>query len=658
MTDLSPLDPAACPLLFKHGGADAAGLLARFNAAAAEVRALQADKALGPWLASPKAADLLAPLGRVRERITAARYVVGCIGLTQAGKSTTINNVLGEEVCKPGSGDATSSQPSRVTFAPTRSLAVEYLSPQLVADRREALCKAINLPSPPDDRDLLPMLDRPDEFRPTDGPEPARLKEDLAYLKEFLAARARHANLLAAPGKVVEGLPYDQRYKYTTHTPGAASSENLLVREARFRTDNRKLPDDLELCDLPGLDSKRTIDDVVTWEYLPGLHGTFLFVNVGMNLLSQATLTTLGRIQKQFEGRMAGRAWLIFNKMDSLTGDHFRAGQDNVFATLARLLEKTGIPESQVCFCSKRIWDKAAASGGAVEPAFAAAMMSQTADAPVPETCPPGLRGAWTDLLADGGVGRIRALMFKDVAEALAGQIRQDVAARLGQFEQQFAARVKAERDRLSMDDGDLQAAMTCLNVVLQLRATLATRPADFPILVQEGERLRRALADLFDTGSTAEVLTHLPPAELPGQFRTHARVLDQRLRAEVAGDVLDRVYQVVGQKLEGLPPVPVGPGRRPCHETWAAAGLADRADDGWRAALPGFGSDDLVRWLKDAGADGIDGAVYVDLMRDKIDLAVRGTVHAVRSRLRSRLGEIAGELALITGGPDDDAAA
>ena len=96
--------------------------------------------------------------------------------------------------------------------------------------------------------------------------------------------------------------------------------------------------------------------------------------------------------------------------------------------------------------------------------------MSQTADDPVPATCPPGLRQAWLELLKDGGISNVRRLMFRDVAETLAAEIRQDVDRLLDDFSAGLAARVAAEKKRLSMGSSELQAAVTCYNVVLQLR--------------------------------------------------------------------------------------------------------------------------------------------------------------------------------------------
>src|SRR4051812_24927541 len=104
LPDLGQLAPTDCPLLTKYGGPEAGRLLGRYSDALAEVKKIEADRQLAPLLTAGRFNEALEPLVKARGLMTQHRYVVGCIGITQAGKSTTINNVLDEEVCKPGSG--------------------------------------------------------------------------------------------------------------------------------------------------------------------------------------------------------------------------------------------------------------------------------------------------------------------------------------------------------------------------------------------------------------------------------------------------------------------------------------------------------------------------------------------------------------------------
>lgn len=644
-----PVDRSDCPLLARYGGADVDALFARYEAAAAEYHAVAADRQLAAAAAAGRFDDARRLLARARELMTRRRCAVGCVGVSQAGKSTTINNVLGEELCKPGSGDACSSQPSRIVRADRRGLDVEFLTRARLDERLQTLCGALGLGTVPPDAELERLLARPD-FRPADGPEPPRFREDVAYLRQLLAAARSHPDRLADPPRVLADLPFADRYRYTTHTaPGGLGSEALLIREARFRVDTPALPPDLELCDLPGLDSRRTADDAVTWEYLRHLDGTFLFVNVGGNLLSESMLRVFDHLGRAF-GALGGRAWVIFNKMDALTRDHFRqGGQDNVFVTIRTVLDRVGVDPAHAVFACKKVFD--AAAGGA-PPAVAASILGQPADAPVPATCPPELRPAWDDLLHDGGVARLKRLMLREVAETLAGQIRAEAGRALDEFSAALAARAAAERKRLKMDRAALQAAVICHSTVLGLRAALAARPHDFPVLFQEGEVLRGALARLFEPAAATELLPHLSAGELVRQFRTHARLLTDTLDAELSGDLIGRVYQAVGDRLAALPEVQAGPAQQSCQEAWRRYAREDRDDPGWRrAGLPGFASDDLAGWLADPTGDGTGPGAYVPLMREKIDAVVRRAVHLLRTRLRSRLGELAGELELLTGG-------
>ncbi len=654
MPDLpAALTPVECPLLAKYGGADAAGLIARFNAATARVREVAADPKLGQLFNTGKLDAELEMLRRVRERLARARYVVGCIGITQAGKSSTINSIVGQEVCKQGAMSATSSQPSRIARAAAERLDIVYLNQDEFASRRQELSAAIGLPSPPPDAEFLQLLAQPEKLATKDdkGKPRARLKDDVAYLKAFLESYGRHASMVQTTAKVITGLPFEQRYEFTTHTKGQGD-ETLLIKEARFFVKNEQMPDELELCDLPGLGSNRTVDDVVTQSYLGRLDGVFLFASLGENPLKEEMLKTLDALADEFRDRMTGRAWVIFTKMDTLSEEVYRdAKQGNVFGTIQQFLDRVAMPQSQVCFCSNELSKKA--SRGTLTRGSAAEALKQTGEVPTPPSCPAGLQPAWEELLADGGIGRLRRLMLHDVAVSLAGLIRKEAADGLTRFEEDLTHRIEIERKKLLGGAELFQKAMTCYGTVLQIRVGLTSRPADFPILTQQGDQLRRKLSALFDDPNIIQVLSSLSSSELAGQFKTHARVLNQTMQTELAGDVLDQVYQVIGLRLEGLPPVPVGSGQA-CSEAWQRFRSEDRKRDDWRREVPGFASAELGGWFDSAGPS-FTGDVYAQVMRDKIDVVVKQTVHAVRSQVRSRLGEIERDLSLLIAGSDSD---
>lgn len=642
------LPEADCPLLTKYGGEEAAALVRRFNTAAAKLREYAADRHLSSLFASGRMDAEVGTLNDIRRRLARQRFVVGCIGVTQAGKSSTINSIVGQEVCKQGAMSATSSQPSRIIGSDTERLEVVYLSRTEYDSRRQELCEAINLPSPPPDAELLPKLDHPDELRRDEKGKPTRLPrldDDLAYLRDFLRSHAKHPDLIQAMPRVDSSIAFDKRYEVTAHGGQVLGDRSMLLREARFFVRSENLPAELELCDLPGLGSKRSVDDVVTRSFLGELDGVFLFASLGENPEKEEMLKILQDLRQAFQARLTGRAWVIFTKMDTLTEEVYRdASQGNVFGTIQQFLDRVGMTHDQACFCSNQLWKEA--GRGQLTRESAARQLRQTADVPVPVSCPELMRPAWEQLLKDGGITHVRGLMFQTVARKLAGQIRDDVAKDLERFQLDLEHRVAAEKRKLAGGAELFQKAMTCYGVVLQLRVGLTSRPAEFPILVQQGEHLKRRLSEFFDNPATAQVVSALTPAELAAQFRTHARVMNATLAAELSGDVVDQVYQFVAQRLEGLPPVDLGSAGS-CHDTWQQFRAEDRGRDDWRTGVPGFDSPELADWLASAD-DGPGGDGYLGLMRDKIDAAVKQSVHALRTRLRGRLGEIEKDLSLL----------
>ena len=96
-----PLAAEQCPILKHDRYAAALGpVLAVFNAAAAAARKL-ADK-YPHALQSPEVADALDRLAAARATLTTPRFKVGFLGPFQCGKSTILNNLLGQDISAVG----------------------------------------------------------------------------------------------------------------------------------------------------------------------------------------------------------------------------------------------------------------------------------------------------------------------------------------------------------------------------------------------------------------------------------------------------------------------------------------------------------------------------------------------------------------------------
>jgi hypothetical protein len=145
------------------------------------------------------------------------------------------------------------------------------------------------------------------------------------------------------------------------------------------------------------------------------------------------------------------------------------------------------------------------------------------------------------------------------------------------------------------------------------------------------------------------QVLNQMSFEQLGEEFTTLARRLDGSLRDLLETMVVDPLYDAVGQRLQGLPPVAVGLGSSPKH-AWQLFQDEDRRDADWRARFPVFRSDQLFApaGAVDYDRRGFDGRAYLALVREKIRLVNNETLHTTCARLRQRLRSLLDELALL----------
>src|SRR6516162_1964164 len=117
MPELTELTGAECPLLRDAPALKAADLIGSFNQLVKQFR----DLGQGEFAYLLNRDDFRAiadDVLRVRGQLTRPRYRVGFLGTSQAGKSTTFNNVLQEVIAQSGIGDATTSIITRTQRVP------------------------------------------------------------------------------------------------------------------------------------------------------------------------------------------------------------------------------------------------------------------------------------------------------------------------------------------------------------------------------------------------------------------------------------------------------------------------------------------------------------------------------------------------------------
>jgi len=663
MVAFRSITPAQCPLVRDLPGLPAASLVEQFNDALRKTEAVE-NSDIGGMMQRPEIQKLLVQLERIHATLTRPRYLVGFLGTSSAGKSTIFNRVLQREIARGGAGDATTSLPSRLYGSSSIDLCrLVYLSQPEYLDRRLKLAQALGLGTPPTaNRDFLTLLAQPLAQRVQDDPN-ARpfLEHDVAYLRSFLESYDAHGRAVVEPVSEVRDVPFDNRSQFINHMVGEHGGDQLLLREAELLIANTRIPTELEMCDLPGLNSKRSIDTIITTDFLNLLDGALLFVNVAENLFNATVSEILVRLKQHFGGSLEGRAWVIFNKCDTLTDNHYHpaSGTASVFDNIRKFLSENGVPISQVCFTSSRVHSLVDPTTGRADPQRVADALFRPIAELVPNTCPAEMRPLYEELLKDGGVGRLRDLILTQVGNSVAVKIREQSERALREYVAELEQRVETERRRIKGGRNLTLQAQICRATLLPLREALGERPEQFPLLAELAEHLRAKLEQVVrQSPEYLQVLRKLSQEKLQYEFPTHARLLAETLDAELQNDVVEKLYSEIGQRFVNLPAIPISRFPGGVHEAWQAFNREDRSNHDWRGkAFPRFESDELFQRISESrGFVALSGEAYLELIDEKINTAVRQTIHLMRTQLRMRLRQLEDELQLLIQGSPSNA--
>src|SRR5262249_25073038 len=137
------------------------------------------------------------------------------------------------------------------------------------------------------------------------------LPDDIPYLRDFLRSYdAYHGRLVAKDGqaKTLEA-PFERRGSFLNHSDvEGRPSENFLLWDAEIACPNPNIPVQLEAIDCPGLGSKRSMDTIMTKEFLPHLDGALIFL-MAAQLRSKDVVEILEILRAHF-GKLEGRVWV------------------------------------------------------------------------------------------------------------------------------------------------------------------------------------------------------------------------------------------------------------------------------------------------------------------------------------------------------------
>ena len=657
-----PLAADDCPILRRPQYAAALGpVLASYNAAAAAGQALATKYPSA--VAAPDVADALTRLVAARATLTTPRFKVGFLGPFQCGKSTILNNLLGQDISAVGVGRACTSVVTRLIVQPGQTppkLELEYFSVDGYYRRRNTLAEWARLGNP-DGQSETQLLDRLKGHNPaaggTSSQRPVR-KKDVPYLRAFLQSYddAKAKNLIRETPHT-EGLAFADRERLLKHDPAAEeeavrASQYLLVAESRVSFDTDRIDGELELVDLPGLGSGRSVDDLLTKEFIHHLDGALVFLRAD-SMDSAEVSEIFTELGTRFRDNLKSRVWVVVNKMDAPERHAKIAapGKDNTFNVVIDLMRKSNIPLSQVVFGCNGIYEAAKGSGGTAEKSAALALLKLSVpgdDATVRRQLAdtPELVAAYDELLKDGSVGLLRRLIRERVGPSVAGEIlaqaKGDAERAKSDLEFSLATAEKPANEQEVYD------ALLWKNTLLALLGELGVtaggvRGPLYTKLEEYGRIARRALEAEFGKLVPDEALAHGTGTELFGEFALHATLMQRKLDSAM-GQVAQQVYTEITERLEGkgLPAVNLPGGGEPMS-VWHQFRQADRDDAGWRERLrPKLHDPALVERLGEGGlASTFDGPRYKKLWLDKLRTAAQHLTLVVRGRVRHRLDDL-----------------
>ena len=633
----APLKEAQCRLMPK----DAIDRYNQLAAAFVKVRAKIPPKLAG---------DITEEFTRTWTKLTRRYYQVGFVGRNQVGKSTLLNRMLGvwdeeNRVAHEGGGESTTSAITRVRrqAAPggANELYLRFQSQKEFEDKKLGMCRTLALDPALSVEQLLATLA---VNRPVTRGEKPPLPEDPRYFRKLLLSYQEYGRMLGS--ERFKG-DWQQRTTWLNHdSEDMGPSKALLLAEAEAYSIAPYLVDDLELIDLPGVGAQRSVDTILTSAFVKDLDGALCVVRA--NLLSDEAFekVVLQLKHEAFEGETNRRIWLVCTYFDGLGNNYFAPQRANtsIFHNINRLAMRIfggTPPPEQICFFSRRVFDRAQQNGGSVPREASANIVDVTADAQGPPALAehPHLRDAFESVLADGGIGRLRTLLSKE----LVGHVRARVHDWLErQFKLLKGMVEQAEQFANSQNKAELlQKLSKCNEAVFNQLQIVERGPPSFAALQTE---FQQQLDECLNVRLPDQEYVHNYNAEqVRGIYPDLANELDAELQERFKSHIVPSAYRTVGKAFDdGVPPILIAGAN-----SLAAAWNTYLAEDQRRVAewqgqwFPSFIVPDLFEQLEQAEEYAFDGRSFRDFMLRLVDVNTQHAVHVLRMQVRKRLLEL-----------------
>ncbi len=456
-------------------------------------------------------------LDKLRLDVALNHYQVGFLGLSQIGKSTTFNNVLGinKKLCGEaeyqriapaveGSLGAMTATVTRLRCADVNGnvnvCRVKYLSQAEHERRRERVFRELKLPKDLPIDQAINEIGRQVEMdaermRQTSSSEAEHEEEQLTSedrerVKKYLQAVHEYEEQIQGGESTV--VSYADRGAYINHEIGQPVSQKWLQSEVELEFCTDAISRELEMIDLPGLGSTFW-DDVLTGEFLPKLNAVLVFHVVSKNVDDGQFRVTMKRLNRHFQNNLCGRVWIIILHIESLSEvTLYGNSQDRrtLLDNLSPAIASKNVPLNQVLVISNNWYSEHVQkdeSGTAVCQIPTSKFtgfpwkfkLDQTGQLVPPEEWRdhPELSAAFCQAMKDGGISALRKLLKETIAQEVKVQFEKTINEDLDRLKRDLKDRLSDMRTFLDLNDEDLTAANLGATVVTGLADDLRWNP-------------------------------------------------------------------------------------------------------------------------------------------------------------------------------------
>jgi hypothetical protein len=475
------------------------------------LQTIEQSESLGLFAKRPAFAASCVKLDELAVRMSRDRYRIGFLGLSQAGKSTSVGCVVGaiedeDNPAPPGGKSraatavATRIRPVRephANCAPHEKHHVEliFLTARQFSDRLRDIFGILGLPFD-DSRDSDAWLE---QLAAHERENPREDIEDRIAAVRLIHAKKRFGDSFIAAGDepVTRRGSFDlaARRSYVLspplNEPPSSVTEHMLLREMRvwYCTTAADFSGRLDLIDLPGLGVKRKSDDALTLAFLDELDGAFLF-STRLQLTGDEAATVTKQLRKRFGDTLSGRMWLVTTFMHEFEPSQLE-DTDGTVKTLSDEITNNGFVRNNVVFASTNVyqalyrqvegernsdtaWD-AVKSPRTFKPKYDGSghLIYPRAIEAFPE-----FKEAYAGLAFDGGIARIRHLMTKNVEDEVRRQTQEHAVRVMNDAIQALSKDLAASRQMGGMSHEQMVDAAKAASAIEAIAEDLR-RPND-----------------------------------------------------------------------------------------------------------------------------------------------------------------------------------